>query len=131
MRRFPWCCSRCWLICSAKQCCGELKSRSRESNRTMSTATASVQPVAIKTRTARDKVRLIGNNFLTVICIVLSFLTLIPLFSIVYLVVQKGLPLLRPSVFMELPPAPGVEGGGFGNAIQGTLLMVLLALAIA
>jgi phosphate transport system permease protein len=97
----------------------------------MSTATASVQPIAIKTRTARDRVRLIGNSFLTIVCIVLSFLTLVPLFSIVYLVVQKGLPLLRPGVFTGLPPAPGVEGGGFGNAIQGTLAMVLLALAIA
>jgi len=97
----------------------------------MSTATASVQPIAIKSRTVRDKSRLVANNILSIICILLSFLTLVPLFSIIYLVVQNGLPLLRPNVFTDLPPAPGVEGGGFGNAIQGTLLMVLIALAIA
>ena len=97
----------------------------------MTTATAPVQPFAIKSRTVRDKSRLVANNILSIICILLSFLTLVPLFSIIYLVVQNGLPLLRPSVFTDLPPAPGVEGGGFGNAIQGTLLMVLIALAIA
>ena len=94
----------------------------------MSTATASVQPFAIKSRTARDKTRQIANNVLSIICIVLSFLTLVPLFSIIYLVVQNGLPLLKPNVFTDLPPAPGVEGGGFGNAVQGTLLMVLPAM---
>jgi phosphate transport system permease protein len=58
----------------------------------------------------------------------LSFLTLIPLFSIVFLLLQKGLPLLTPSIFTGLPPAPGLTGGGFGNAIQGTAVMVGLAL---
>ena len=37
---------------------------------------------------------------------------------------QKGIPLLTPSVFTQLPPAPGLTGGGFGNAIQGTVVMV-------
>jgi phosphate transport system permease protein len=55
-------------------------------------------------------------------------LTLVPLFSIVFLVLQKGLPLLNLQVFTQLPPAPGLTGGGFGNAIQGTALMVFIAL---
>ncbi|MGA8660050.1 MAG: phosphate ABC transporter permease PstA [Chthoniobacterales bacterium] len=97
----------------------------------MSIGTASVPPLAIKARGTRDKARIVTNNFWSFVCIVLSFLTLIPLFSIVYLVVQNGLPLLRPSVFAELPPAPGVEGGGFGNAVQGTLVMVFISLLIA
>ena len=97
----------------------------------MSIGTASAPPLAIKARGTRDKARIVTNNFWSFVCIVLSFLTLIPLFSIVYLVVQNGLPLLRPSVFAELPPAPGVEGGGFGNAVQGTLVMVFISLLIA
>ena len=68
------------------------------------------------------------NNFWTMICVTLSFLTLVPLFSIVFLLLQKGIPLLKPSVFTQLPPAPGLTGGGFGNAIQGTAVMVGLAL---
>lgn len=35
------------------------------------------------------------------------------------------------SVFTQLPPAPGLTGGGFGNAIQGTGVMVFLGLLIS
>ena len=88
-------------------------------------------PRSLKVSSAAGAFRLRRDGFWTVLCVTLSFLTLIPLFSIVYLVIQKGLPLLRPNVFTDLPPAPGVEGGGFGNAIEGTIIMVLIALAIA
>ena len=37
----------------------------------------------------------------------LALLTLVPLFSIVFLVLKNGLPLLSWSVFTELPPAAG------------------------
>lgn len=75
--------------------------------------------------------RLLRNRFLTGLCIVLSLLTLIPLFSIIMLVVKNGLPLVGLSLFTELPPPPGLEEGGFGNAIIGTVLMVGIALALA
>jgi phosphate transport system permease protein len=71
--------------------------------------------------------RLLRNQLLTTLCIILSFVTLIPLFSLLYLLLEKGLPLLSLSVFTKLPPAPGLEGGGFGNAILGTLTMVGIA----
>ena len=72
--------------------------------------------------------RLIRNKFLTGLCIGLSLLTLVPLFSIVVLVIRNGFPLLSANLFTQLPPAPGVDGGGFGNAILGTLVMVGIAL---
>jgi len=75
--------------------------------------------------------RAFWNKFLSSICIILSFLTLIPLFSIVYMVLANGLPQLSLSVFTELPPAAGLTGGGFGNAVVGTLMMVVIALLIA
>src|SRR5688572_4751004 len=75
--------------------------------------------------------RAVWNRFLNGLCVGLAFLTLIPLVSIVVLVLQKGLPLLSFSVFTELPPAAGVVGGGFGNAVVGTFLMVGIAVAIA
>lgn len=71
--------------------------------------------------------RLLRNQLLTTLCIILSFLTLVPLFSLLYLLIKKGLPLLSLSVFTQLPPAPGLEGGGFGNAILGTVMMVGIA----
>jgi phosphate transport system permease protein len=96
----------------------------------MTTATIAAEP-PLKAKELRDRRRIFSNRAWTCLCTTLSFLTLIPLFSIVYLVVQNGLPLLKPSVFAGLPPAPGLEGGGFGNAIQGTAIMVAIALAIA
>lgn len=75
--------------------------------------------------------RLLRNKFLTGLCIVLSLLTLVPLLSILILLLQKGIPLLSPSLFTQLPPGPGQDGGGFGNAIVGTLTMVGVSLLFA
>lgn len=75
--------------------------------------------------------RSLGNRILSTLCVAVSFLTLVPLFSIVFLVVKNGWPLLSLSVLTGLPPAPGMTGGGFGNALVGTLLMVALGLVIS
>ena len=75
--------------------------------------------------------RSIGNRVLSGICITLSLLTMVPLLSIIFLVLKNGLPLLKASVFTGLPPAAGMTGGGFGNAVLGTLVMVGLGLAVA
>jgi phosphate transport system permease protein len=96
----------------------------------MTTAASSIAPTtrSLKAIDVHSRARILRNNFWTVLCVTLSFLTLIPLFSIVFLLLQKGLPLLTPAIFTGLPPAPGLTGGGFGNAIQGTAVMVGLAL---
>ncbi|MFZ4483027.1 MAG: phosphate ABC transporter permease PstA [Chthoniobacterales bacterium] len=75
--------------------------------------------------------RSLGNRLLTGLCLALSFLALVPLVSLLYLVVKNGLPLLDWTVFTSLPPAAGMIGGGFGNAIIGTLIMVGLGLALS
>jgi phosphate transport system permease protein len=103
----------------------------------MSTAASPTAPAGaavsgiLKAQDARSRRRILRDNFWTSLCIGLSFLTLIPLFSIVWLVLQNGIRLLSPAIFTQLPPAPGLTGGGFGNAIQGTLVMVAIALAIS
>jgi phosphate transport system permease protein len=94
-------------------------------------ATLAAPHQTLKVQKPGDKARLWMDQFWTILCVAISFLTLIPLFSIVYLVVRNGSELLRPNVFTDLPPAPGVEGGGFGNAIQGTIVMVVIALVLA
>ena len=53
-----------------------------------------------------------------------TLLAIIPLFIILTYLITKGIGSLSASVFTELPPPPLVEGGGFGNAILGTLIMV-------
>jgi phosphate transport system permease protein len=75
--------------------------------------------------------RSLGNRVLTGLCIALSFAALIPLVSILYLVLKNGSELLDWSIFTQLPPAAGMTGGGFGNALIGTLIMVGLGLALA
>jgi phosphate transport system permease protein len=99
----------------------------------MPTANSTMGPVAgtLKASDRRSRKRIFRNSFWSALCIALSFLALVPLFSIVFLVLQKGLPLLNLQVFTQLPPAPGLTGGGFGNAIEGTAVMVLIALLLS
>jgi phosphate transport system permease protein len=52
-------------------------------------------------------------------------IAILPLGSIIFMLLTNGLSRLFfnfPSVFTELPPPPLVEGGGFSNAIVGTIL---------
>ncbi len=46
---------------------------------------------------------------------------------ILWEVIARGIGALTPAFFTELPTPPGMEGGGLGNAILGTLLMTFLA----
>lgn len=75
--------------------------------------------------------RSLFSVFLSIACVICSLLTLIPLLSIVFLVSRNGILLLRPSLFTNLPPAAGLTGGGFGNAVIGTFIMVGIALVIS
>jgi len=68
---------------------------------------------------------------MTVLALTMSALALVPLVSVLFMVVIRGIAKLRPSVFWELPPAAGMPGGGLGNALMGTVLMVVIASVIA
>jgi len=61
----------------------------------------------------------------------LTLVALIPLFSLLYMVVTKGGAEFRPDMLWTLPPAAGMDGGGFGNAIVGTLVMVGIATLVS
>ncbi len=97
----------------------------------MSTAIAEPADIFSAANSPGSGARSLWSKFLSCICVGLALLTLVPLFSIVFLVLKNGLPLLSWSVFTELPPAAGMTGGGFGNAVAGTFLMVGIALALA
>lgn len=53
-----------------------------------------------------------------------TLIALVPLFLVLIYVVYRGFTRLDLAAFTELPPAPGTDGGGFVNALVGTLLMV-------
>lgn len=57
-------------------------------------------------------------------------LALVPLASILYFVVSRGLGGLSLEFFTELPKPVGEAGGGMANAIVGTLTLVGLACAV-
>jgi phosphate transport system permease protein len=54
----------------------------------------------------------------------LALAALLPLCSVVYMVVARGAGNFRWSMLWQLPPAAGMDGGGFGNALLGTLILV-------
>ena len=56
---------------------------------------------------------------------------LVPLLSVIIMLVWRGGKRLSLDMFTQLPPAPFEEGGGFGNAIVGTLVMVGIAALIS
>lgn len=68
---------------------------------------------------------------MTGIATLFTILAIIPLLIILSYLLTKGISSLSPMVFTELPPPPLVEGGGFGNAILGTVLMVGIGAAIS
>jgi phosphate transport system permease protein len=60
----------------------------------------------------------------------MTILALVPLFAVLGMLIWRGGRNLSLSLFTELPPAPLEQGGGFGNAILGTVIMVGIATLI-
>jgi len=75
--------------------------------------------------------RTLMNVLLSFLVTGMTLLALIPLFSVVLKLLWQGGQRVSLDVFTQLPPAPMEPGGGFGNAILGTAIMVLLAGAIS
>lgn len=67
---------------------------------------------------------LIGLSIATVIT------AIVPLLSIVYDVAAKGISAINVDFFTQATPLANTPGGGMGNAIQGTLILVALSALI-
>jgi len=70
------------------------------------------------------------NALLSSVVASMTLLALVPLFSVLWMLIGRGAKRLSLEVFTQTPPAPLEAGGGFGNAIVGTLVMVGLAALI-
>ncbi len=77
------------------------------------------------------RLRKARNLAWTAICGLAVVAALLPLLSLLWLVVSKGGAGLSPRFFVDLPAPIGEPGGGVGNAIAGTLLMVGMASLLA
>ncbi len=73
------------------------------------------------------RVRRAVNVLVTVACGAMVLAALVPLGSLLWLLVSKGAPGLTASFFTSLPTPVGEPGGGIGNAILGTGMLVGLA----
>ena len=73
------------------------------------------------------KRRTLSNFILTVILWVLAVLAAIPLFSVLFMLIVRGGARVNIETLTSLPPAGFMPGGGVGNAIVGTLVVVFLA----
>jgi phosphate transport system permease protein len=61
----------------------------------------------------------------------MTIAALLPLFSVLYLLVKKGIAGLTLTAFTDLPPAAMSPGGGFGNAMVGTFVIVGIAIVLS
>jgi len=71
------------------------------------------------------------NKLCTTVAGVFATIAVLPLVLVLLYVLWNGGRLISPQLFTQLPPAPGMEGGGIGNAIIGTLVVTAIASLIA
>ena len=72
-----------------------------------------------------------GNRLLTITSCIFAAVAILPLIAVIGYVLIEGLSVLRPAMFFELPPAPGFDEGGIGNAFLGTLIITGLSCLFA
>jgi len=75
--------------------------------------------------------RNIWNRLLSSVAALFTALAVLPLVLVLIYVLIKGGSLINIQLLTELPPPPGLDGGGIGNAIVGTLVVSLIASLIA
>lgn len=71
------------------------------------------------------------DKLFTSIAALFSLIAVLPLLLVLVYVLIQGGKLISVSLFTQLPPAPGLEGGGIANAIIGTFVVTLVASLIA
>ena len=75
--------------------------------------------------------RALRSVLLTTLAWLAALVASVPLISVLYMLITRGGARLNLEVFTELPPTGFEMGGGFGNAMAGTFVMVGIAAAIA
>ena len=71
------------------------------------------------------------SRLLTLIAGLFSGIAVLPLIAVLIYVLIKGGQKISFTLFTELPPPPGLEGGGIGNAIIGSFVVTIIAALIA
>src|ERR1700694_474673 len=71
--------------------------------------------------------RKIVSRFAELLCAFAILLALLPLALILFYVVKEGIGAMNFAFFTQMPKPVGEPGGGMGNAIVGTLILIGLA----
>lgn len=72
-----------------------------------------------------------GKNFImNALSVGCAVMVILPLAFVLFYLIQRGASSLNLAFFTGIPNSPGMPGGGMGNAIVGTLELMLLASAI-
>jgi len=103
-------------------------------NTISSAPSASQPPLAFRRSTLAYKPGLARNRWnlaFTGLAAVFSLIAVLPLVLVLAYVLIKGGSLISLQLLTSLPPAPGLEGGGIGNAILGTVVVILIVSFIA
>ncbi|MBE9176342.1 phosphate ABC transporter permease PstA [Synechocystis salina LEGE 06155] len=86
---------------------------------------------AVNLKKKKSDLRTLFGNSMTAISGACLLATVIPLFAVLIFVAIQGFRSINLNLFVKLPPAPGLSGGGVGNAIIGTFIVVAIATAIS
>lgn len=68
--------------------------------------------------------RSLVNGIMDIAAWLIAIIACFPLFSVLIMLIMRGSRRISWEIFTELPPTAFEMGGGFGNAIMGTLVMV-------
>jgi phosphate transport system permease protein len=90
-------------------------------------ASEAIPDLSYKPSLARN----VGSRILTVIAGIFSAVAVLPLILVLGYVIVKGGSKISLVLFTELPPPPGLDGGGIANAIVGTIVVTVVAALIA
>ena len=71
------------------------------------------------------------SRFLSLLAALFALLCVLPLIAVLAYVLIKGASTINWDLFTQLPPPPGGEGGGVGNAILGSIVVTTIAALIA
>jgi phosphate transport system permease protein len=77
-----------------------------------------------------ERLRNLRSRIWTGLCGLCAVIVLVPLFAIFLYVIKRGLSGLSLTFFTHLPKPVGELGGGMGNAVVGTLVLIALACLI-
>jgi phosphate transport system permease protein len=75
--------------------------------------------------------RVLFSYVMSVLTGAATIAALVPLISVLYMLIVRGCAALGLSTFAQLPPAAMTTGGGFGNAIIGTVVIVVIATVLS